>query len=164
MDMLLATGEQVSIALLSMALQAEGVAATSMTGPQVGIVTESAHGPRPNLGSAHRTSQTASARRPCGRGGWFSRHQHRQRRDPGNHNPGPRGFRHISGGLSGSAGADACEIYTDVPGVLTTDPRKVPEAQLMAQVSCDEMLELASLGAAVCTQERWKSPETTACL
>ncbi len=45
--------------------------------------------------------------------------------------------------------ADAFEICTDVPGVLTTDTRKVPEVQLMAQVSCDEMLELASLGAAV---------------
>ena len=51
--------------------------------------------------------------------------------------------------LAAALGADACEIYTDVPGVLTTDPRKVDDAQLMPQVSCDEMLELASLGAAV---------------
>ena len=51
--------------------------------------------------------------------------------------------------LAAALGADACEIYTDVPGVLTTDPRKVKDAQLMPQVSCDEMLELASLGAAV---------------
>ncbi|MFZ9699269.1 MAG: inositol monophosphatase family protein, partial [Candidatus Limnocylindrus sp.] len=51
--------------------------------------------------------------------------------------------------LAAALGADACEIYTDVPGVLTTDPRKVPDAQLMDTVTCDEMLELASLGAAV---------------
>ena len=53
-------------------------------------------------------------------------------------------------------GAEACEIYTDVPGVLTTDPRKVPDAQLMASVSCDEMLELASLGA--CVQQHAVKP------
>ncbi|MBM5798885.1 MAG: aspartate kinase, partial [Cyanobacteria bacterium K_Offshore_0m_m2_072] len=51
--------------------------------------------------------------------------------------------------LAAALGADACEIYTDVPGVLTTDPRKVPNAQLMDTVTCNEMLELASLGAAV---------------
>ena len=51
--------------------------------------------------------------------------------------------------LAAALGAEACEFYTDVPGVLTPDPRKVPEAQMMAQVSCDEMLELASLRAAV---------------
>ncbi|MFZ9901684.1 MAG: aspartate kinase, partial [Vulcanococcus sp.] len=51
--------------------------------------------------------------------------------------------------LAAAIGADACEIYTDVPGVLTTDPRKVADAQLMESVTCDEMLELASLGAAV---------------
>ena len=51
--------------------------------------------------------------------------------------------------LAAALGADACEIYTDVPGVLTTDPRKVEDAQLIPQASCDEMLELESLGAAV---------------
>ncbi len=149
MDMLLATGEQVSIALLSMALQAEGVAATSMTGPQVGIVTESAHGRarilevrtervKRRLHDGHvvvvagfQGTSTGSAGTPeittLGRGGSDT----------------------SAVALAAALGADACEIYTDVPGVLTTDPRKVPEAQLMTQVSCDEMLELASLGAAV---------------
>ena len=149
MDMLLATGQQVSIALLSMALQAEGVAATSMTGPQVGIVTESAHGRarilevrtervKRRLHDGHvvvvagfQGTSTGSAGTPeittLGRGGSDT----------------------SAVALAAALGADACEIYTDVPGVLTTDPRKVPEAQLMTQVSCDEMLELASLGAAV---------------
>ena len=149
MDMLLATGEQVSIALLSMALNALGIPAVSMTGPQVGIVTESAHGRARIL--EVRTNRL------------------RSRLDEGQVVvvAGFQGTSQSSGGaaeittlgrggsdtsavaLAAALGADACEIYTDVPGVLTTDPRKVKDAQLMPQVSCDEMLELASLGAAV---------------
>ena len=149
MDMLLATGEQVSIALLSMALNALGVPAVSMTGPQVGIVTESAHGRARIL--EVRTDRLRS-RLSDGQVVVVA---------------GFQGTRQCSGGtaeittlgrggsdtsavaLAAALGADACEIYTDVPGVLTTDPRKVADAQLMPQVSCDEMLELASLGAAV---------------
>ncbi len=149
MDMLLATGEQVSIALLSMALHELGIPAISMTGAQVGIVTESAHGRarilevrterlRSRLGEGQvvvvagfqGTSQSsggAAEITTLGRGGSDT----------------------SAVALAAALGADACEIYTDVPGVLTTDPRKVADAQLMEQVSCDEMLELASLGAAV---------------
>ncbi len=149
LDMLLATGEQVSIALLAMALQAEGVAAISMTGPQVGIVTESAHGRARILevrtDRLQRHLQEGFVVVVAGFQGTSS---------------GAGGSQEITtlgrGGsdtsavaLAAALGADACEIYTDVDGVLTTDPRKVPEAQLMAKVSCDEMLELASLGAAV---------------
>ncbi len=149
MDMLLATGEQVSIALLAMALNAIGVPAVSMTGPQVGIVTESAHGRARIL-----EVRTERLRRLLDDGQVVV----------------VAGFQGTSSGLSGTPeittlgrggsdtsavalaaalGADACEIYTDVPGVLTTDPRKVADAQLMDTVTCDEMLELASLGAAV---------------
>lgn len=149
MDMLLATGEQVSIALLSMALHALGVPAMSMTGAQVGIVTESAHGRarildvrtdrlRTRLGDGQvvvvagfqGTSQSSGGTAEIttlGRGGSDT----------------------SAVALAAALGADVCEIYTDVPGVLTTDPRKVADAQLMEQISCDEMLELASLGAAV---------------
>ena len=149
MDMLLATGEQVSIALLSMALHALGVPAISMTGAQVGIVTESAHGRARILdvrtdrlrsllaegqvvvvagfqGTSQSSGGTAEIT-TLGRGGSDT----------------------SAVALAAALGADACEIYTDVPGVLTTDPRKVADAQLMPEVSCDEMLELASLGAAV---------------
>ena len=149
MDMLLATGEQVSIALLAMALQAIGVPAVSMTGPQVGILTESTHGRARIL-----DIRTDRLRRLLEEGNVVV----------------VAGFQGTSNSLSGVAeittlgrggsdtsavalaaalGADACEIYTDVPGVLTTDPRKVPDAQLMETVTCNEMLELASLGAAV---------------
>ena len=143
--MLLATGEQVSIALLSMALQGS-VAATSMTGPQWGS--------SPNRPMAMRSwkyapnSPTPSARRPCGGGGWLSGHQHRQRRNPRNHNPG-RGGSDTSAVALAATETDACEISPTC--LVLTAIRKV-EAQLMTQVSCDEMLELASLGAAVCAR------------
>ncbi|MBM5815279.1 MAG: aspartate kinase [Cyanobacteria bacterium K_Offshore_surface_m2_239] len=149
MDMLLATGEQVSIALLAMALHRLGVPAVSLTGTQAGIITESAHGRARIL--EIRTERL-----------W-------RRLEEGfvvivagfqGTSGGPSGTPEITtlgrGGsdtsavaLAAALGAEVCEIYTDVPGVLTTDPRKVPDAQLMTQVSCDEMLELASLGASV---------------
>ncbi len=147
MDMLLSTGEQVSIALLSMALQALGQPAISLTGAQVGIVTETAH-------TRARILQIKTER--------LERHL-----KEGNVVV-VAGFQGITdtddleittlgrGGSDTSAVALAaalhasfCEIYTDVPGILTTDPRLVPDAKLMAEITCDEMLELASLGAKV---------------
>ncbi|MBP0001346.1 MAG: aspartate kinase [Cyanobacteria bacterium SID2] len=147
MDMLLSTGEQVSIALLSMALQELGQPAISMTGAQVGIVTEATH-------SRARILQIQTDR--------LERHL----------NDGKvvvvAGFQGIALGenleittlgrggsdtsavaLAAALKADRCEIYTDVPGILTTDPRLVSDAQLMDEITCDEMLELASLGAKV---------------
>lgn len=147
MDMLLSTGEQVTIALLSMALQELGQPAISMTGTQVGIVTEAHH-------SRARILKINTDR--------LSRHL----------NEGKvvvvAGFQGISstdeleittlgrGGsdtsavaLAASLKADRCEIYSDVPGILTADPRLVPDAQLMDEITSDEMLELASLGAKV---------------
>ena len=147
MDMLLSTGEQVTIALLSMALQELGQPAISLTGAQVGIVTEAEH-------SRARILQVCTDR--------LERHL----------NKGEvvvvAGFQGVSstenfeittlgrGGsdtsavaLAASLKADRCEIYTDVPGILTTDPRIVPSAQLMSEITADEMLELASLGAKV---------------
>ncbi len=149
MDMLLATGEQVSIALLAMALLRLGVPAVSMTGAQAGILTESAHGRARILEvrteRLRRLLEDGQVVVVAGFQGTSG---------------GPTGGGEITtlgrGGsdttavaLAAALGADACEIYTDVPGVLTTDPRKVADAQLMTSVSCDEMLELASLGAAV---------------
>ena len=149
MDMLLASGEQVSIALLAMALHAEGISATSMTGPQVGIVTESTHGRARIL--EIRTDRVMARLREgqvvvvagfqgtsCGSGGIAEITT-----------LGRGGSDTSAVALAAALGADACEIYTDVPGVLSTDPRKVVDAQLMTSISCDEMLELASLGASV---------------
>ncbi len=149
MDMLLATGEQVSIALLSMALHELGVPAISMTGPQVGIVTESAHGKARILDV--RTDRLRS-RLAEGRVVVVAGFQGTSQSSGGTAEIttlGRGGSDTSAVALAAALGADACEIYTDVPGVLTTDPRKVEDAQLMAKVSCDEMLELASLGAAV---------------
>ncbi len=147
MDMLLSTGEQVTIALLSMALQEIGQPAISMTGAQVGIVTEAEH-------SRARILHIETKR--------LMRHIN------GGKVVVVAGFQGISsteeleittlgrGGsdtsavaLAAAIGADFCEIYTDVPGILTTDPRLVPEAQLLTEITSDEMLELASLGAKV---------------
>ncbi len=147
MDMLLATGEQVTIALLSMALQAAGQAAISLTGAQVGILTEKEH-------TRARIVEIETDR--------ITRHLDRQEVVV------VAGFQGISclgdleittlgrGGsdtsavaLAAALKADCCEIYTDVPGIYTTDPRLVPNAQLLTQITADEMLELASLGAKV---------------
>ena len=149
MDMLLATGEQVSIALLSMALHELGVPAISMTGPQVGIVTESAHGKARILDV--RTDRLRS-RLAEGRVVVVAGFQGTSQSSGGTAEIttlGRGGSDTSAVALAAALGATACEIYTDVPGVLTTDPRKVEDAQLMPRVSCDEMLELASLGAAV---------------
>ena len=149
MDMLLATGEQVSIALLSMALHELGVPAISMTGPQVGIVTESAHGRARILDV--RTDRLRS-RLAEGRVVVVAGFQGTSQSSGGTAEIttlGRGGSDTSAVALAAALGATACEIYTDVPGVLTTDPRKVEDAQLMPRVSCDEMLELASLGAAV---------------
>ncbi|MEG4997264.1 aspartate kinase [Microcoleus sp. B4-D4] len=147
MDMLLSTGEQVSIALLSMALQEMGQPAISLTGAQVGIVTEAAHTRARILRIDPNRLQTqlnsgkvvvvagfqgiANAAEleitTLGRGGSDT----------------------TAVAIAAALRADRCEIYTDVPGILTTDPRLVAQAQLMDEITCDEMLELASLGAKV---------------
>jgi aspartate kinase len=149
MDMLLATGEQVSIALLAMALDSLGVPAISMTGAQVGIVTESTHGRARIL-----EVRTERLRRLLEDGNvvvvaGFQGTSNSLSGVPEITTLGRGGSDTSAVALAAALGADACEIYTDVPGVLTTDPRKVADAQLMSTVTCNEMLELASLGAAV---------------
>jgi aspartate kinase len=149
MDMLLATGEQVSIALLSMALHAEGVPAVSMTGTQAGIITESAHGRARILEIRTERLQRLLAEGQVVVVAGFQGTSSGVGGTPEITTLGRGGSDTSAVALAAALGADACEIYTDVPGVLTTDPRKVADAQLMATVTCDEMLELASLGAAV---------------
>ena len=149
MDMLLASGEQVSSALLAMALHSEGIAAVSMTGPQVGIATESTHGRARIL--EIRTERIRS-RLSEGNVVVVAGFQGTSTSSDGIHEIttlGRGGSDTSAVAIAAALGADACEIYTDVPGVLSTDPRKVADAQLMDSISCDEMLELASLGASV---------------
>lgn len=147
MDMLLSTGEQVSIALLSMALQALGQSAISLTGAQVGIVTEAEHTRARILNIATERMQRHLA---DGRVVVVAGFQGISSQVDLEITTLGRGGSDTSAvALAAALQADFCEIYTDVPGILTTDPRLVPDAELMAEITSDEMLELASLGANV---------------
>ncbi|MEM7554784.1 MAG: aspartate kinase [Cyanobacteria bacterium P01_A01_bin.84] len=147
MDMLLSTGEQVSIALLSMALQEVGENAISLTGAQVGITTEAEHTRARILGIAtqriERHIEEGKVVVVAGFQGVASREELEFT------TLGRGGSDTSAVAIAAALRASCCEIYTDVPGILTTDPRLVPEAQLMDDITCDEMLELASLGAKV---------------
>ncbi len=146
LDMLLSTGEQVTIALLSIAIQELGQPCISLTGAQAGITTEAEHtrarileikidrlerhlqaGKVVVVAGFQGVSVTENEITTLGRGGSDT----------------------SAVALAAALNASACEIYTDVPGILTTDPRLVPEAQLLTEITADEMLELASLGAKV---------------
>lgn len=147
MDMLLSTGEQVTIALLSMALQELGQPAISLTGAQVGIVTEAEHTRarilRIETDRLKRHIQEGKVVVVAGFQGISSTD------DLEITTLGRGGSDTSAVALAAALNADFCEIYTDVPGILTTDPRLVPDAQLMTKITSDEMLELASLGAKV---------------
>ena len=145
LDMLLTTGERISMSLLCIALADRGIPAASFTGSQAGIVT-----------SADHTKATITEIHP---------HRLQEALDQGMV-PVVAGFQGMSeeknittlgrGGsdvtavaLAAALGADACEIYTDVSGVFTSDPRVVPKAHKLARVAFDEMLEMAATGAGV---------------
>ena len=145
MDMLLATGEQVSVALMAMAIESLGVPAISFTGAQIGLVTDSFHTKAriKNISNDRMTQALAEGKVVIVAG--F------QGMDE-NYNIttlGRGGSDTTAVALAAVLGASACEIYTDVDGVYTTDPRIVPEAGKIDRISYDEMLELASLGAGV---------------
>jgi aspartate kinase len=145
MDMLLSTGERVTVALLAMALQARGAPARSFTGRQVGILTDASHT------KARITDITPARLRAALSDGVI---------------PVVAGFQGINansdvttlgrGGsdttavaIAAALKADLCDIYTDVDGVYTADPNIVPSARKLAKISYEEMLEMASLGAKV---------------
>jgi aspartate kinase len=147
MDMLLSTGEQVTIALLSMALQEIGQPAISMTGAQVGIVTEDEHSRARIL---HIETERLMRQINSGKVVVIAGFQGISSTEALEITTLGRGGSDTSAvAIAAAIGADFCEIYTDVPGILTTDPRLVPEAQLLTEITSDEMLELASLGAKV---------------
>ncbi|MEL6501464.1 MAG: aspartate kinase [Cyanobacteria bacterium J06623_1] len=147
MDMLLSTGEQVSIALVSMALQEIGQPAISLTGAQVGIVTEAEHTRARIL---HIATQRIEKCLEEGRVVVIAGFQGISSSEELEITTLGRGGSDTSAvAIAAALSAEKCEIYTDVPGILTTDPRLVPQAQLMTEVTSDEMLELASLGAKV---------------
>jgi len=145
MDMLLSSGERVTAALLAIALQEKGVDSMAMTGRQAGIVTDDSHtyARIVSIDPTAMQSEIATGKVVIVAG--FQ----------GINNAGSvttlgRGGSDLSAvAIAGALKADACEIYSDVDGIYTTDPRIEPKAKKMDFISYDEMLELASLGAKV---------------
>ena len=146
LDMLLTAGERISMALLAMAIANLGMQARSFTGSQAGVITDSAHGRAriidvtpgrirlalgdgaiPIVAGFQGVSQTSKDITTLGRGGSDT----------------------TAVALAAALAADACEIYTDVDGVFTADPRIVPGAQRIPRISYEEMLEMAACGAKV---------------
>ncbi len=150
MDMLLSTGEQVTIALLSMALHERGQAAISLTGAQVGIVTEAEHTRARILEiRTERLERHLSEGKVIVVAGFQGTSGGNSGDDLEITTLGRGGSDTSAVALAAAMQAERCEIYTDVPGILTADPRIVPDARLLGEITCDEMLELASLGASV---------------
>jgi aspartate kinase len=145
MDMLLSTGEQVSVALMAMAIHSFGHQAVSLTGAQMGIRTDSSY-----TKARIKTISTDRIRKHLDAGKIVIAAGFQGVDDELNITTLGRGGSDTTAvALAAVLGADACEIYTDVDGVYTTDPRLLPEARQMGLISYDEMLELASLGASV---------------
>jgi len=145
MDMLLATGEQVTIALLAMALQALGFKARSFTGAQAGLRTDRGH---TKARLAHITPDRVRAALDAGAIAIVAGFQGVTDEDEIT-TLGRGGSDLTAVALAAALKADVCEIYTDVDGVYTADPNLVPEARRLPRVAYDEMLEMASLGAKV---------------
>src|SRR6266700_2869250 len=145
MDMLLATGEQITIALLAMALHGLGFKARSFTGPQVGMRTNTAHTKaRITRINAERARAALDAGEIVVVAGFQGLSEVDEITTLG------RGGSDLTAvALAAALKADVCEIYTDVDGVYTADPNIVPDARKLPRIAYDEMLEMASLGAKV---------------
>ncbi|MFH1837737.1 MAG: aspartate kinase, partial [Candidatus Omnitrophota bacterium] len=145
MDMLLSTGEQVSVALLAMALHELGVEAISFTGAQIGIITDSSYTKAKIIDIG-----TDKIRKHLSKGkiviiAGFQGTDLKQEITT----LGRGGSDMTAVALAKVLKAEMCEIYTDVKGVYTADPRIVPDARKLSSISYEEMLEMASLGAQV---------------
>ena len=144
-DVLLSTGEQVTIALLSMALNKRGIPARSYTGSQVHILTDSAHNKARILDIEEKRMRTSlNEGKVIVVAGFQGVDEY------GNITTLGRGGSDTTAvALAAALKADECQIYTDVDGVYTTDPRVVPEARRLDKITFEEMLEMASLGSKV---------------
>lgn len=145
MDMLLSTGEGVSIALLAMAIQAEGYDAVSFNAMQVGIVTENVHSKARII-----DIKTEKLKKNLNEGKIIVVAGFQGVTEEGEITTLGRGGSDTSAvALAAALNAERCDIYTDVEGVYTTDPRVVPTASRLDEISYEEMLELAHAGANV---------------
>ena len=145
MDVLISTGEQVTIGLLAMALKEQGVQAKSYTGAQVKILTDSSH-TKARIVSIDEQNILSDLENDnvvvvAGFQGVDAK---------GNFTTLGRGGSDTTGvAIAAALGADECQIYTDVDGVYTTDPRLVPEARRLKTITFEEMLEMSSMGSKV---------------
>ena len=144
-DVLLSTGEQVTIALLAMALESEGYEAVSFTGGQIKILTDDFH-----TKARIKEIETTSIRNEISSGKVVIVAGFQGVDSKGNITTLGRGGSDTTAvALAAALDADECQIYTDVKGVYTTDPRVVEDAKLLSNITFEEMLELSSLGAKV---------------
>ena len=146
MDMLLSSGERVTSALLSIALNDQGYKATSMSGREAGIVTDTAH-TKARIENIDTTNMDNAIKQ--GKIIIVAGFQGINKENARVTTLGRGGSDLTAVALAGALKADLCEIYTDVDGIYTTDPRIEPKAKKLEKISYDEMLELASLGAKV---------------
>ena len=145
MDMLITTGERISMSLLCMALADLGIDAVSFTGSQAGIVTDSMHGKAKILEvKGDRVRAALAAGKVCVVAGFQGISIENEITSLGR-----GGSDTTAVALAASLGADSCEIYTDVTGVFSADPRIVPQARKLPRVNFDEMLEMAGAGSKV---------------
>lgn len=145
LDMLLTTGERVSMALVTMALADLGVPAMSFTGSQVGIITDTAHGKAKILEvRGDRVREALADGKVCVVAGFQGVSTDKEITTLGR-----GGSDTTAVALAAALDADSCEIYTDVTGVFSADPRVVPQARKLAHINFDEMLEMAGAGSKV---------------
>lgn len=145
MDMLVSTGEQVTIALLAMALEQAGIPATSYTGAQAGIITDQSYSK-----ARIKKIDTDGIKQDLKQGRVVVVAGFQGVDEEGNITTLGRGGSDTTGvALAAALNADECQIYTDVDGVYTADPRICSKARRLEQITVEEMLELASLGSKV---------------
>ena len=145
LDMLLTTGEQQSVALMAMCLESMDLPVVSLTGWQVGVRTDAAHGlARIRRVETERLRRELDRRRIVLVTGFQGVNKFDDYTTLGR-----GGSDTTAVALAAALHADRCQIYTDVEGVYTADPRKIPAARKLAEITYDEMLELASMGAQV---------------
>ena len=145
MDMLITTGERISMSLLCMALADLGIDAVSFTGSQAGIITDSVHTKAKILEvKGDRVRDGLAAGKVCVVAGFQGISTEKEITSLGR-----GGSDTTAVALAAALGADSCEIYTDVTGVFSADPRIVPQARKLSHVNFDEMLEMAGAGSKV---------------
>ncbi|WP_028281233.1 aspartate kinase [Arthrobacter sp. H5] len=146
MDMLLSAGERISMALLAMAIHELGASAQSFTGSQAGMITDAIHGKARIIAVSPHRIKTSIEKGDVAIVAGF---QGMSRDSNDITTLGRGGSDTTAVALAAALGADVCEIYTDVDGIYTADPRVVPTARKIAEISSEEMLEMAASGAKI---------------